>query len=102
MSNPSQVHASTLEEMNFDGDYEAIPPHMRDAIMNYALHRKRPGDFLTAVICNDLRGAVFHADATNLRLLKTYLYWFYNRCPAFLVGKENFVRHLNPEAGDRD
>ena len=101
MSN--EIHASILEEMTFDGDYAVIPQHMRDAIMDYALFRREPGGFLTAILCNDLRGAVFNADATNLPLIKTYLYWFYNRCPAFLVGKENFVRHLNPKVGvDRD
>lgn len=102
MSKSIEIHASVLEEMAFTGDYAAIPQYMQNSIMNYALHRKKPGDFLTAVICNDLRGAVSHADSTNLPLLKTYVQWFYNRCPAFLVGKENFVRHLNPEAGERD
>lgn len=93
-----EVHASLLEDMTFTGEYAAIPQHMQDSIMNYVLRRKKPGDFLTAVLCNDLRGAVFQADATNLPLLKTYLYWFYNCCPAFLVGKENFIRHIDPDA----
>jgi hypothetical protein len=84
-------------EMNFDGSYAVIPEHMREAILNYVLHHKKPGDFLTAVICNDLRSAVFNADEDNLPLLRTYLFWFYNRCPASLVGKENFYRHLNSE-----
>lgn len=95
-----KVHAVALEEMNFEGgDYEKIPQHMRDAIMDYALHRRKPGDFLTAVLCNDLRGAVCYADAVNLPLIKTYVLWFYNRCPAFLVGRDNFIRHL---AGEQD
>lgn len=89
------IHASTLEEMNFNGDYAAIPEHMQESIMNYAVFRKRPGEFLTAVICNDLRGAVGHADAQNFPLIKTYVQWFYNRCPQCLVGKENFVKHLS-------
>ena len=93
-----EIHASVLEEMNFDGgDYENIPAHMRDAIMRYVLNHKKPGKFLSSVICNDLRGAVCNADAQNLPLIKTYVLWFYNRCPSFLVGLDNFKRHI--EAG---
>lgn len=97
MSNSLEVHASVLEEMTFTGEYEKIPQHMRDAIMNYAIHRMEPGDFLTGVLTNDLRKAVCSADLENLPLIKLYVLWFYNRCPAFLVGRENFLRHLHPE-----
>lgn len=93
----TEIHASVLESMSFTDCYEVIPQHMRDAIMRYAINRIAPGDFLRSVICNDLRGAVNHADSINLPLLKTYVQWFYNRCPSFLVGKENYLRHLNPE-----
>lgn len=94
------LHASVLEEMTFEGDYSAIPEYMREAIMNYALYRKKPGSFLTAIICNDLRGAVGNADSVNLPLLKTYVQWFYNCCPAFLVGKENFITHLKGDVNE--
>ena len=91
-----EIHASVFEQMNFEGDYDVIPPHMRDAIMRYATKRLRPGSFLEGVICNDLKMAVCSADRENLPLLKTYVLWFHNQCPAFLVGKENFHSHLNP------
>jgi hypothetical protein len=91
----TEIHASVFEQMTFDGEYSVIPDHMRESIMNYALHRYEPGNFLTSVICNDLRGAVFHADAENLPLIKTYVLWFYNCCPSFLVGKDNFLKHLS-------
>lgn len=94
-----EIHASAFEEMTFTGEYDVIPQHMRDAIMDYAIHRKEPGDFLTGVICNDLKKAVCHADSQNLPLIKTYVLWFHNRCPSFLTGKENFRVHLNPEIG---
>jgi hypothetical protein len=97
-----EIHASVFEHMTFDGEYEVIPQHMRDAIMDYALRRREPGDFLTGVICNDLKKAVCRADSQNLPLIKTYVLWFHNQCPSFLVGKENFIRHLNPEKQGQD
>jgi len=96
MANANEVHASVFEHMTFDGEYEAIPERMRDAIMNYAVRRFEPGSFLQGVICNDLKKAVCNADAENLPLIKLYVLWFHNCCPAFLVGRENYIRHLNP------
>jgi len=67
----------------FVGDsYDQIPPHMREAIERYVIEHKATGDFLRAVITNDLRGAVGHADDTNLQLLPVYVRWFYNRAPS--------------------
>lgn len=97
---PLEVHASMFEHMNFEGDYEVIPQHMRDAIMRYATKRLKPGHFLEGVICNDLKKAVCNADAENLLLIKTYVHWFYNRCPAFLVGPDNYRQHLAGGSGD--
>jgi hypothetical protein len=95
----TEIHASVFEHMNFDGDYEVIPQHMRDAIMRYATKRLEPGSFLEGILTNDLRKAVFNADAENLPLIKTYMLWFYNRCPAFLVGPENYRQHLAGGSG---
>ena len=70
-----------MYELNFSGEYEAIPERMRHALRAYVLEGRRPGDFLTSVICNDLRNAVGRADDENLSLLKTYVQWFYNVAP---------------------
>jgi hypothetical protein len=67
-------------------DYDQIPPHMREAIEMYVIERKCTGDFLRAVITNDLRNAVGRADDTNLPLLPIYVRWFYNRAPASCHG----------------
>ena len=66
----------------FTGEYESIPAHMQDGLKRYVIDRLRPGDFLTAVIMNDLRNAVGHADDDNLPLLPLYVRWFYNRAPS--------------------
>jgi hypothetical protein len=44
---------------------QMLPPHMHDSIMNYVLHRLEPGDFMYAVLTNNLKEAVVHADHIN-------------------------------------
>lgn len=80
----------------FTGEYSAIPERMQDAIKRYVIDRCRPGDFLTAVITNDLRGAAGTADADNLQLLPLYVRWFYNRAPGSCHGSPTkFVAWLS-------
>ena len=66
----------------FTGQYADIPVDMQDSLKRYVIEKIKPGDFLSAVITNDLWRAVGHADAINLPLLKTYVQWFYNRSPS--------------------
>ena len=80
-------------EIEFTGQYEAIPERMRKGITNYLEKGTPMGDFLTAVVCNDLKGAVGYADEENLPLLKIYVQWFHNVCPAIYCGKENYLKH---------
>lgn len=65
----------------FRGEYAAMPDDMKDSIIKYIEYGAKPGDFLTAVITNNLRNAVGHANETNLPLLKLYVQWFYNVAP---------------------
>jgi hypothetical protein len=66
----------------FRGEYAQIPERMQDALKRYVLEGVAPGQFLTAVITNDLQRAVNHADSENAPLLKVYVQWFYNVAPA--------------------
>jgi hypothetical protein len=88
------LDAAALEFINFDGEYSVIPERMRQSIMDYIIHKKEPGHFISSVICNNLRGAVGHADEENLSILKQYVHWFYNVCPSGYYGNENFMEHL--------
>ena len=65
----------------FRGEYAAIPDDMKDSIIKYIEYGAEPGNFLTAVITNDLKKAVGHADRTNFELLRMYVQWFYNVAP---------------------
>ena len=59
-----------------------IPERMGDAILRYVQEYIKPGDFLTAVITNDLKEACRRADDENLQNLPAYVAWFYNHAPA--------------------
>lgn len=76
-----QTSRKLFFELYFTGEYADIPEHMQAAMRRYVLEGVEPGDFLTAVITNNLRDAVNRADAVNLPLLRTYVRWFYNVAP---------------------
>ena len=55
-------------------DLTSIPEYMKHGVMSYVENGVKPGDFLCAVLCNNLADAAAHADDTN----KHYLYeWGY-------------------------
>jgi hypothetical protein len=83
----------------FDGEYAVIPAHMREAILAYVERGRLMGDFLRAVVSNDLSGAVGRADAQNLPLLPVYVRWFYNRAPAGCHGSPDAVKAWIEEGG---
>ena len=64
----------------------AIPERMMSAIDLYVKHGIPPGDFLRAVICNDLSEAVGRADDENIELLPAYVAYFWNELPSTCWG----------------
>ena len=63
-----------------------VPPHMFDAIDNYIVHRIRPGSFLTALLSNDLMGAVGRADDVNRDGIVDWCAFLYNCIPSASYG----------------
>lgn len=53
-----------------------IPERMRGGMIRYAMKGIKPGEFLTAVIDNDLQAAVAAADPENVLLIGLYATWF--------------------------
>lgn len=88
-----------MNELNFEGGYEEIPEHMREAMLAYVHMGRLTGDFLRAVVSNDLIGAVGRANRQNLPLIPLYVYWFYNRAPAGCVGSPDIVRAWIEQGG---
>jgi len=58
-----------------------IPERMMGGLTRYVQDRILPGDFLAAVISNDLARAVGCADEENLKNLPAYVAWLYNKAP---------------------
>jgi hypothetical protein len=81
----------TRTDARFHSPYDQFPEQLRIALQLYVDEHRAPGNFLTAVICNDLKEAVARADEVNAKLLREYVRWFYNEAPAQCWGsKENF------------
>ena len=62
-------------------DWSLLPERMHGGARRYIENGIPPGDFLTAVICNDLREACGRADDENRRLLFEYVKFFYCHAP---------------------
>lgn len=67
---------------------ERLPERMRDGIVRYIERGIPPGHFLTAVICNDLKGAFQRADDENTALMRNYVSFFYNYAPGDCWGSK--------------
>jgi hypothetical protein len=63
-----------------------IPPHMLTRLRAYIEQGHPVGDFLQAVLSNDLREACGRADETNIRILPVYVIYLYNEAPAACWG----------------
>jgi len=69
-----------------------IPRYMHGGIVRWIEHGLAPGDFLTAILSNDLRGACERADDTNRHFLFEYVFWLYNHAPAACWGSPERFR----------
>ena len=72
----------TVEALHERYDYGRLPPHLQGGVRRYIEKGIPPGDFLTAVITNDLFLAIGHADDTSLAALRDIVRFFYNEVPS--------------------
>lgn len=72
--------------------YPAIPAHLRDGLVRYFDRGIEPGQFLTAVLSNDLRAAIMHGDAEALAGLPHIVRCLWNRAPGNAWGSPEIVR----------
>lgn len=68
-----------------------VPRRMWDSIDRYVIHHARPGSFLTAIICNNLKEAVMFADEENMQNIPAYVNYFYNHAPANCWGSKKIM-----------
>lgn len=68
-----------------------IPQHMLEALLRYKERGIPPGDFLQAVLCNDLVEAVGRADDYNIEVIPAYADFLYNQLPRTAWGSEEAI-----------
>lgn len=86
-------------------DPQLIRPNIRAALDEYARDHVRRGDFLWAVLSNDLSSAVARADLENLVTLPAIVSYVYNELPGPCWGSQEkytaWVRRGIPSAEER-
>ena len=68
-----------------------IPASVKASLVAYVDDRRPTGDFLRAVLSNDLSGAVRRADTDNLAALAAIVGYVYMELPADCWGSERKV-----------
>lgn len=69
-----------------------LPEHMREGMQSYIEHGIKPGSFLTAVLSNDLMGAIGMADDVNVGKLHAYAVYLYSYAPRGSHGSPEAVK----------
>ena len=72
-------------------DYTILPEHMQDGMRRYIERGIEGGGFMTAVLCNDLMGALGKADEINHHALFDYGRFLYNEVPSSCWGSPEKV-----------
>lgn len=80
-----------------------VPSHMREAVVNYVLSGHPVGDFLFAVLSNDLMRSFMRADAMNSISMKSWAGLLFNlpQSPIPSYGSEEKVRAWQKMGGLR-
>jgi len=71
--------------------YSELPETLQGGMKRYVEHGIKAGHFLTAVLSNDLVGAVSYADDTNIHNIPTIVKWLYNEVPQGCWGSSDKV-----------
>jgi hypothetical protein len=84
-----------FEEMLAD----LIPGHCQAALRWFVLEGRLPGNFLQAVLSNDLKNAVSMADEVNLPVLQKYVLFLFNYVPEPCWGSREKMHAWNKVGG---
>ena len=77
--------------MEYDVDYSLIPEHMRSGVKRYLENGIRPGDFLIAILENNLVQSVGRADKINQAHIIEWANFLYNEMPMESWGSKEKV-----------
>ena len=72
--------------------WSTIPnPAMRSGLERYLTHGLLPGDFLSALLRNDLVDTFAHADRINSELIREWAKWIYWEFPSTAWGSKEIM-----------
>lgn len=79
-------------ELSFDPyDYPDIPVSTLQSLKAYVEERRPTGDFLHAVLSNDLKGAFMRGDRWNIQALHSIVRFVYYEIPMIAQGSPDKV-----------
>lgn len=84
------MNRKTIRAM-IDEGRDLVPSHLWPGLERYFLDRVEPGQFLVALIRNDLRMAVGLADPASLEALPSLCKFLYNFAPTQSHGSRTIV-----------
>ena len=89
----AHTESELREELNrFEWHGIVIPEHCREGLIRYVAHGLPPGNFLLAVLSNDLREAFACADRENSAAMGAWVGFLYNHCPGLCWGSPEKVK----------
>lgn len=78
--------------------YDLVPVrYMEDGLRLYLEDGTMPGDFMEAILRNDLMTACAHADATNKHNIFQWAEWLYNYAPMGSYGSSENVQNWSKQ-----
>lgn len=78
--------------MKMDYSHHDVPEHTQEALNNYFFHGYEPGNFVTAVLCNDLMRATNSCDHINKKYLTDIAKWVMHNAPNMSWGSRQMVQ----------
>lgn len=84
------IDRAPVQGYNFWG--VTIPDHMAAALEAWISKGELPGQFLQALLCNDLKETISRGDAENVASLKAYIGYLYNEAPGACWGSPEKVQ----------
>jgi len=88
----------SIEEYTDEMELRGLPGYMVAGVYKYLEHRIAPGSFLSAVIKNDLVGAISRADDQNRNAIRYWAGLLYNEFPQDAWGSEEKFQKWLKEA----
>lgn len=73
-------------------NYDLLPKHIRSGMKRYIENKVKPGQFLCAVLSNDLQESFGQADNINLYRMLDIVSFLYNEAPSGCYGSPKKVK----------